>query len=71
MEFISLLFILAMGIHWLNLQGQRKRTAPSENFSNFATKSNFSRKGKRFYDFPMRNLKSETGFQCNWGGVAI
>jgi hypothetical protein len=27
MEFISLLFILAMGIHWLNLQGQRKRTA--------------------------------------------
>jgi hypothetical protein len=27
MEFISLLFILAMGIHWLNRQGQRKRTA--------------------------------------------
>jgi hypothetical protein len=27
MEFISLLFISAMGIHWLNLQGQRKRTA--------------------------------------------
>jgi hypothetical protein len=27
MEFFSLLFILAMGIHWLNLQGQRKRTA--------------------------------------------
>jgi hypothetical protein len=27
MEFISLLFILAMGIHWLNLRGQRKRTA--------------------------------------------
>lgn len=27
MEFISLLFILAMGIHWLNVQGQRKRTA--------------------------------------------
>jgi hypothetical protein len=27
MEFISLIFILAMGIHWLNLQGQRKRTA--------------------------------------------
>ena len=27
MEFISLLFILAMGIHWLNTQGQRKRTA--------------------------------------------
>ena len=27
MEFISLLFILAMGIHWLNIQGQRKRTA--------------------------------------------
>ena len=27
MEFISLLFILALGIHWLNLQGQRKRTA--------------------------------------------
>ena len=27
MEFISLFFILAMGIHWLNLQGQRKRTA--------------------------------------------
>ena len=27
MEFISLFFILALGIHWLNLQGQRKRTA--------------------------------------------
>ena len=27
MEFISLLFILATGIHWLNIQGQRKRTA--------------------------------------------
>jgi hypothetical protein len=27
MEFISLLFILATGIHWLNTQGQRKRTA--------------------------------------------
>jgi hypothetical protein len=27
MEFISLLFISAIGIHWLNLQGQRKRTA--------------------------------------------
>jgi hypothetical protein len=27
MEFISLLFILATGIHWLNVQGQRKRTA--------------------------------------------
>lgn len=27
MEFISLLFVLALGIHWLNLQGQRKRTA--------------------------------------------
>lgn len=27
MEFLSLLFILAMGIHWLNTQGQRKRTA--------------------------------------------
>jgi hypothetical protein len=27
MEFLSLLFISAMGIHWLNLQGQRKRTA--------------------------------------------
>jgi hypothetical protein len=26
MEFISLLFIVAMGIHWLNVQGQRKRT---------------------------------------------
>jgi hypothetical protein len=27
MEFLSLLFILATGIHWLNTQGQRKRTA--------------------------------------------
>lgn len=27
MELISLLFILAIGIHWLNGQGQRKRTA--------------------------------------------
>ena len=27
MEFISLLFILATAIHWLNVQGQRKRTA--------------------------------------------
>jgi hypothetical protein len=27
MEFISLLFLLAMGIHWLNRQGQRQRTA--------------------------------------------
>lgn len=27
MELLSLLFILAMGIHWLNTQGQRKRTA--------------------------------------------
>jgi hypothetical protein len=27
MELISLLLISAMGIHWLNLQGQRKRTA--------------------------------------------
>lgn len=27
MELISLLFISAMGIHWLNLRGQRKRTA--------------------------------------------
>jgi hypothetical protein len=27
MEFISLLFILATGIQWLNIQGQRKRTA--------------------------------------------
>jgi hypothetical protein len=27
MELILLLFISAMGIHWLNLQGQRKRTA--------------------------------------------
>ena len=27
MEFISLLLILATGIHWLNTQGQRKRTA--------------------------------------------
>jgi hypothetical protein len=27
MEFISLLFILAIGIHWLNGLGQRKRTA--------------------------------------------
>jgi hypothetical protein len=27
MEFIGLLFILAMGLHWLNTQGQRKRTA--------------------------------------------
>jgi hypothetical protein len=27
MEFLSLLFILASGIHWLNTQGQRKRTA--------------------------------------------
>lgn len=27
MEFLSLLLILATGIHWLNTQGQRKRTA--------------------------------------------
>ncbi len=27
MEFISLLFILATAIHWLNTQGQRQRTA--------------------------------------------
>lgn len=27
MEFLSLLFLLATGIHWLNTQGQRKRTA--------------------------------------------
>jgi hypothetical protein len=27
MEFLSLLFILAAGMHWLNTQGQRKRTA--------------------------------------------
>ncbi len=27
MEFISLLFIWAMGIHWLNSRGQRQRTA--------------------------------------------
>jgi hypothetical protein len=27
MEFLSLLFILATAIHWLNTQGQRKRTA--------------------------------------------
>ena len=27
MELLSLLFISAMGIHWLNLQGQRQRTA--------------------------------------------
>lgn len=27
MEFLSLLFILATGIHWLNTQGRRKRTA--------------------------------------------
>lgn len=27
MEFISLLFILATAVHWLNVQGQRKRTA--------------------------------------------
>ena len=27
MEFLSLLFILATGIHWLNTQGQRQRTA--------------------------------------------
>ncbi len=27
MEFLSLLFVLATAIHWLNTQGQRKRTA--------------------------------------------
>jgi hypothetical protein len=27
MEFLSLLFLLATGIHWLNTQGQRQRTA--------------------------------------------
>jgi len=27
MEFLSLLLILATGIHWLNTQGRRKRTA--------------------------------------------
>jgi hypothetical protein len=27
MEFLSLMLILATGIHWLNTQGQRKRTA--------------------------------------------
>jgi hypothetical protein len=27
MEFLSLLFLLATGIHWLNTQGQRRRTA--------------------------------------------
>ena len=27
MEFLSLLFLLATGIHWLNTQGRRKRTA--------------------------------------------
>jgi len=27
MEFLSLLLLSALGIHWLNLQGQRKRTA--------------------------------------------